>query len=306
MDFWAQHKDCILKILAGLGVFLVAMIARGIVYGDELEVEQRRNRTLAGQIRSRKIVPKKTVMQLNRAAEKLQANVAQLAGEIGFDASDEKALRQKLLTNIFRRIADLRGGGSGESPEALAARVLQNFDVNLNGTFGALRLLMRDEILDEAGERNVSVPEDGMGFQSLVSIESGDLLKYLLQLELVTRVVTDALGMEVRTKAGQRETISVEAIEDVRIDTQDQTPLPLGAGVNPQFLREYEVRITLRGSEESIINLINRLESGTPSVPIRAMRAERRPRDQIAIELRLLAIATNTSVEFAAAKETDQ
>lgn len=305
MDFWAQHKDFILKILAGLGVFLVALIARGIVYGDELEGEQARNRRLAGQIRSRKIVPKKTVAQLNRAAEALEANVGNIAAEIGFDASDEKALRLKLLSNTFRRISTLRGG-EGESPDALAARVLQNFDVNLNGTFGALRLLMRDEILDEAGERNVAVPEEGLGFQSLVSIESGDLLKYLLQLELVTRVVTDAMGMEVRTAAGKTETISVEAIEEVRIDTQDQTPLPLGSGVNPQFLREYEVRITLRGSEQSIINLINRLESGTPSVPVRALRAERRPRDQIGIELRLLAIATNTTVEFAAAKETDQ
>jgi hypothetical protein len=305
VDFWAQHKDFILKVLAGFGVFLVALIARGIVYGDELEAEQSRNRRLAGQIRSRKIVAKKTVASLNRAAEALQANVNNLAAEIGFDASDEKALRLELLTRIARYIHEIRGG-IGDSPEVMAARVQQNFDVNLNGTFGALRLLMRDEILDEAGERNVAVPEEGLGFQSLVSIESGDLLKYLLQLELVTRVVSDAMGMEVRTATGQRETISVEAIGEVRIDTADQTPHPLGSGVNPQFLREYEVRITLRGSEQSIINLVNRLESGTPSVPVRTLRAERRPRDQIEIEMRLLAVATNTSVEFEAAKETDQ
>ncbi len=37
MDFWAQHKDFVLKILAGLGVFIVAIIARRITYGDELE-----------------------------------------------------------------------------------------------------------------------------------------------------------------------------------------------------------------------------------------------------------------------------
>ena len=30
MDFWPQHKDFVLRVLAGFGVFLVALIARGI------------------------------------------------------------------------------------------------------------------------------------------------------------------------------------------------------------------------------------------------------------------------------------
>ena len=36
MDFGAQHKDFVLKVLAGFGVFLVALIARGVCYGDDL------------------------------------------------------------------------------------------------------------------------------------------------------------------------------------------------------------------------------------------------------------------------------
>ena len=40
MDFWAQHKDFVLKVLAGFAVFVVALIARGVVYGDDLEQGQ--------------------------------------------------------------------------------------------------------------------------------------------------------------------------------------------------------------------------------------------------------------------------
>jgi len=302
VDFWAQHKDFILKVLAGFGVFLVALIARGITYGEELEAAQTENRKLAGQIRSRKVVPRSKVAKAKRAAEELKQNTEALAAEIGFDASDPKALRKQLLTRVFGRMIALRGG-TGESAEQLASRILDSFDVNLNGTFGALRLRARDELLDEAGERNVLLPEDGLGFQGLVSIEAGDLLKYLLQLDLVTRVVTDALGMEVRTKAGAKETIRVTAIEEVRIDTQETTPAPLGSGANPRFLHEYEVRIGLLGDEASIIEILNRLETGSPRVPVRGMKAVKGPRNLIRIELRLLAVATNVGVPFAPSTE---
>ena len=305
MDFWAQHKDFVLKVLAGFGVFLVALIARGITFGDELEAAQSRNRKLAGQIRSRKVAPRSAVAKLNRAAEQLNANVKSLANEIGFDASDEKALRKELMTRIFRRLLDLRGR-TDESAEDLAQRVLESFDVNLNGTFGALRLRARDEIADEAGERNVMLPEEGMGFQSLVSIEAGDLLKYLLQLELITRVLSDALGMEVRTKDGRTETLRLVAIEEARIDTQEVTPAPLGSSANPQFLREYEVRVQVLGDEPAIIEFVNRLETGSPRVPIRSMKASKGPRNLIRLELRLMAMATHVGVKFAPTEEKEQ
>lgn len=305
MDFWAQHKDFILRVLAGFGVFLVALIARGIVYGDELETEQGRNRKFAGQIKSKKVISRKRVADLNRAATQLNANVESLAQDIGFDATDERKLRRTLLTRTFRRLISL-GVGDGQSPEDLARVVDENFDVNLNGTFGALRLRVRDDVLIEAGERNVALPEHGMGFAQLVSIDSGDLVKYLLQLELMTRVMTDALGMEITDReTGRKRIIRADAIEEVRIDSQDSTSPPLGSGVNPQFLREYEVRMVVRGTEETLIELINRLESGKPRVPVRAMRAELRPRGLIAIELRMLAVAVNTSVQFAAT-ETEE
>ncbi len=307
MDFWAQHKDFILKVLAGFGVFLVALIARGIVYGDDLETAQSRNKKFANQIKSKKVVPRRKVAELNRAAKQLQANVETLAKEIGWDASNERELRRALLATTFRRLIALGVGNEGDSPEDLARIVDENFDVNLNGTFGALRLRVRDDVLLEAGERNVALPEDGLGFGQLVSIESGDLLKYLLQLELMTRVLTNALGMEIRdAETGRKEMLRVEAIEEVRIDTQDTTAPPLGGGVNPQFLREYEVRMVVRGDERTILSLINQLEASRPRVPIRSMRAERRPRGMIAMELRMLAVAVNTGVDFAATEETGQ
>ena len=306
MDFWAQHKDFILKVLAGFGVFLVAVIARGIVYGDDLETAQGLNRKYANQIKSKRVVSRRKVAELTRAAKQLRANVDTLAKEIGWDASNERELRRALLATTFRRLIALGVGSEGDSPDDLARIVDENFDVNLNGTFGALRLRVRDDVLLEAGERNVALPEDGLGFGQLVSIDSGDLLKYLLQLELMTRVLTNALGMEIRNpETGRKEMLRVEAIEEVRIDTQDTAP-PLGGGVNPQFLREYEVRMVVRGDERTIIALINQLEASNPRVPIRSMRAERRPRGMIAMELRMLAVAVNTGVAFAATEETGQ
>ncbi|MEM8884850.1 MAG: hypothetical protein AAGD14_12325 [Planctomycetota bacterium] len=304
MDFWAQHKDFILRVLAGLGVFVVALIARGIVHGDDLQTSRVANKRAVSQIKREKVAPRGTVSELRNAAEDLQSNVSLIANEIGFDAGDERKLQRELLRRIFERIIRVREL-DGDSAEVRAERVQNAMAININGAFGALRLLMRDEILDEAAERNVAVPEDGMGFANLVSIEAGDLTKYLLQLELVTRVVTDALGMEMTTASGRKRQVRVAAIEEVRIDSDQTTASPI-PGANPQYLREYKVRIRVRGGEAAIVELFNRLESESPRVAIRGLKAERRPRDMIDLELELLAIAVDPSVDFTVTEEEQQ
>jgi hypothetical protein len=121
----------------------------------------------------------------------------------------------------------------------------------------------------------------------------------------VTRIVSDALGMPVRRADGGMDTLRLAAIEEVRIDTQDATPAPL-PGANPQFLQEYEVRVTLLGDEASIIELMNRLETESPRVPIRGIKAQRGPRELIRLELRLLAVATNVGVPYAPSSEENK
>ncbi|MHC4452517.1 MAG: hypothetical protein ACYS0E_20635, partial [Planctomycetota bacterium] len=272
MDFWAQHKDFILKVLAGFGVFLVALIARSVVQGDDLEKAESKNKSAASQIRRRAVIPKPTVAKLRRAADMLAANTATVAAEFGFDATDEKALQRLLLERVFDRIVKARE--LTDDPKEMARRVQQALAVNLNGAFGALRLRLREEMVDEAAERNVTFPEDGLGFGQLVSLESADLTKYLLQLELVSRIVHDCLGMKVVQK-GKSTTLSISAIEEVRIDSADETS-PAIAEANPAFLREYVVRFRLRGKEAAILELLNRLEEPQygPRVTIRAMKAE--------------------------------
>ena len=85
MDFWAQHKDFILKVLAGVGVFLVALIARGITYGDELENEQARTGKLKNEISSKKIPKPAEIRELNAIAAQLQQNADSLAGQVGWN-----------------------------------------------------------------------------------------------------------------------------------------------------------------------------------------------------------------------------
>ncbi len=302
MDFWAQHKDFILKILAGFGVFMVALIARGIVHGDDLENAEASNSRLARSLRNKKVVSTQLVGRTRKAAGTLQEHVQSLASEIGFDASDEKALQRKLLERILTRIVEVRE--LDDDPIEAARRIQEAISINLNGAFGALRLRLRDEMADEMAERSVATPADGLGFQNLVSIETGDLTKYLLQLELVSRVVTDAVGMQVRGVDGKSGTVKFQSIDEVRIDTEVTTPDPI-PGANRQYLREYLVRFRLRGSESAILELVNRLENETPRVPIRFLKAERRARDMIDFEIHLLAVAINPNVVFAAQEEQD-
>jgi len=301
VDFWAQHKDFILKVLAGFGVFLVALIARGVVLGDDLEQAEQRNQRDSAKIRREKVVPRSTVTQLKRAAEKLEENTAALAEDVGFVATDERALQRRLLERVFERIVKARG--LTDDPVEAARRVQEALAVNLNGAFGALRLRLREEMLDEASERNVRVPEEGLGFGQLVSIESADLTKYLLQLELVSRVVHDCLGMDVR-RGTKTMTVAMTGIEEVRIDSQDETPPPI-PGAHPAFLREYVVRFKLRGKEPAIIELFNRLGDPKygPRVPIRETDVTRLDRDILDVDLRLVAAAVNPKVSFTEPKE---
>jgi hypothetical protein len=304
VDFWAQHKDFILKVLAGFGVFLVALIARGVVLGDDLERAESRGSTFASKVRRNDVVSPAKVSELNRAAEQLDAQTERLATEIGWDATDERALQRRLLERVLERIVEARD--LPDDPKELAGRVQQSLAVNLNGAFGELRLRLREEMLDEAAERSVGVPEDGLGFGSLVSIEPVDLTKYLLQLELVSRVTHAALGMEIR-RGGKTMTVAMNQIAEVRIDTQDETPPPI-PGANPNLLREYVVRFRLRGNEVAVLELLNRLDDPKygPRVPIRALKAERRERDLVDLELRLVAVAVQPDAAYTVSSEAKE
>jgi len=89
VDFWAQHKDFVLKILLGFGVFLVALIARGISYGDNVDLAKRENKAAAGKIRNTKIASLTAIGQLEADAARLAANAQAITKEIGWNATDE-------------------------------------------------------------------------------------------------------------------------------------------------------------------------------------------------------------------------
>jgi len=287
VDFWAQHKDFILKILAGVGVFLVALIARSITYGDELEQEQAKNARLAQSIRSTQVAKPSEIQDLKNDADRLQANAKAIVGQIGWDVADYDRLEEKLLERILRD-TKVYAQQSEENVKRRAEDFRAALREDLNGGFGQLRLFVRDELVTEAKERNIKVPTEGTGFESVTGVEPDELMQYLLQLELVARVVRDAIDAR------------VDGIDEVKITTSSGTRhdevIP---GANPDFIQQYEVTVTVTGSTTAIRAILNQLGEA-PCPPLVGIRASRvnRPENHLSVELVLLATAANPDIDF--------
>jgi hypothetical protein len=289
VDFWAQHKDFVLKVLAGLGIFLVALIARGIAFGEDLEQQKGRNASLENDLRRIRLASPETTRQLTANTEKLRKNAVELTRQLGFNAGNED-LESVLIRRTLSYLRRYRG--APESQVAMEADGYRaDMSANLNGGFGQLRLTARDELREEANESNVRF-EESIGFENVVSIESSeDLRKYLLQLELVTRVVR--LLIDAR----------VDLIEDLDISTtQRDATIP---DANPEFLQEHAVTIVFVSSVKALDQVVNRLASSEPAVPWREVNMERvqRPPDHLRVTLKLLALVANPDVPFAAPEE---
>ncbi|MHC4547194.1 MAG: hypothetical protein ACYTEZ_00320 [Planctomycetota bacterium] len=283
MDFWAQHKDFVLKVLAGFGVFLVALIARGITYGDELENAAKRNSTLSAKIRRMKIAGIGNISALESNAAELKGNASAILDEIGWNAADE-GLELKLVERALRNMRRFRNQGDAAVAEEAQLRRAAIRD-DTNGGFGQLRLMVRDDMLEEAGEKNIALGA-GIGFESVIQLDDEELLKYLLQLELASRLVRYAIDAR------------VDSLEGIRITERAKREVIPGA--NPEFLREYPVLISFRASQKETAQILNRLENESPRVPLRSLRVDRetRPPDTLRVELTTLAVAANPEVPF--------
>jgi len=289
VDFWAQHKDFVLKVLAGFGVFLVALLARSITYGDELEDATRQNKALAIKIKRMKIGGLNKIQELETNAGRLRANTAVFADEIGWREDDN--LVSKLLERTLGNMRRFRDQGDTAIAEE-ARRRRQAIRDDTNGGFGQLRLMVRDDMLEEANEKNISL--GAIGFESVVQLDDSELLKYLLQLEVASRLVRYAIDARVDT------------LEEIRITERAKREVIPGA--NPEFLREYAVTIRFKGSQVATAEIINKLETSKPRVPVHSMRADRqeRPADTLAVELTVLAVASNPDVPFVLKEEDGQ
>jgi hypothetical protein len=287
VDFWAQHKDFILKILAGVGVFLVALIARSITYGDELEKEQAANRSLAGKIRALQVAKKSEIQELQKDAERLEANARALTGQIGWDLSDDR-LEQKLLRRIVGYTREYARQGD-DAIQRAAEDFRSGIQQDINGGFGRLRLMVSRDLVEEAKEKGVKVDKDreGVGFAAVVDMAEDELLQYLLQLELVARVSRAAIDAR------------VDSFDSVGIATSKGRE-PVIPGANPKFLEQYEVTVGFTASQDAARAVLNRLEEDAPHVPITGLvlRRVKRPVDHLSVELTLLAIAANPDVDF--------
>jgi hypothetical protein len=282
VDFWAQHKDFVLKVLLGFGVFLVALIARGITYGDEVDVARKANSGAAAKIRRTKIASLTAISQLEADAARLAANAQAITKEIGWNAADD-ALELKLIQRTLSYMRRYQGEGARELA-AEADRRRQAIRDDTNGGFGQLRLMVRDDMLEEAGEKNIDL--GSIGYENLVQFDDSELLKYLLQLELAARVVRYAIDAR------------VDSLEGVRITERAKREVVPGA--NKEFLQEYAVQVSFTSGQKAALDVLNRLERDLPRAPLRAFQAERaaRPADHIVVELTVMAVAANPEVPF--------
>lgn len=295
MDFWAQHKDFILKILAGVGVFLVALIARSITYGDELENAQAANKTLVAKIRALKVAPQSEIQELQADADRLEANARALTGQIGWDLSDRR-LEQKLL----RRVVGYTREYARQGDDAIQ-RAVEDFrsgiQQDINGGFGRLRLRITQDLVDEAREKGIKVEKDreGIGFGAVTEMAEDELRMYLLQLELVTRVARAAIDAR------------VDSFDEVRITTSRGRE-PVIPGANPAFLQQYEVTVAFTASQDAARAVLNRLEEEAPHVPIAGLSVSRvrRPADHVSVELVLFAVAADPDAAFAEEKTEER
>jgi len=297
MDFWAQHKDFVLRVAAGFAVFLVALIARGIMYGDELEDAQKSNRALKGRIAGMKIARNRDIGWLLKDKQTLQENSAAIAGQIAFSGTPEQ-LQPLLIRRTLAYLREFREDPEGGTSRLeRAVRMMQEaLRIDLNGGFSQLRLRVAESMRDEAQELDIGVPDKGgFGFEHATRISESDLERYLLQLELGTRIVRYCIDAR------------IDAIEDVRATKAVGEVI---RGANPEFMREFEVYIRFRASQEAAVKVLGRLDLESPAAPDRHLSIRRldRPRNHVEVALTSLAIAINLdeNLPFVAPKKEER
>ncbi len=288
MEFWAQHKDFVLKILAGVGVFLVALIARGVVYGDELEIEMAENVRKTGEIRARNLLKTGDIDSLNRNAEALEANIEDLSNQIGWDLrrSDFDLVLIRRSLSYLRRFQGEGADKSGLDAEAQTYRELIRAD--LDGGFGQLRHNVKDDLVEEANEKGVRLGA-GLGYSQISSIEEDELNGYLMQLELAARIVRYCIDAR------------VDSIDEIRLDKKPKEAIQ---GANPNFFQEYAVDFFIVGEQEDIGQSLGRLQKLRPNPPLKLVQLTRlkKPRDHVKAQVTVLACAIDPDAPFAEEK----
>lgn len=276
MDFWAQHKDFVLKVMAGLAVFLVALIARGVVYGDDLEQEQGKNGKIARDVKNMKIADVRTIKELEADTKRLHKNAEAIIKQIGHLGTAEE-IELKLIERVLGYLRRYRDDPSLIAREARAKRA--EIVASPPSGFGTLRGQVNDELGEEASEKNIRI-EGGFGFQNVSQVDRGQIEKYLLQLELVARVMRYCIDQG----------SNVKAIEEVRIEMKAQVAV---SGANPEFIREYPVRIRFKSTLGAAMDVLRRLNDESPAVGLRSLIIDRpkRSRDQVVVEITVLATA---------------
>lgn len=231
-DFWARHKSFVLKILAGLGVCLLAWIVGSSLTEKDMDAYESSIGRLRRQIQETKAPPVAAASAYEQAGDRLSERILFLANRMG-DLRTGVDLRNGLV----RELLDLAGKRTPQNE----ADFLRRAEVRPESCLQGLVAFFADSIRSEAARRNVVV-DDGLGFDNLQH-EAGHLVRYLMSLKTI--VTTIRLAME----EGATEIVQIAI-----------APPPGGRFLAEEtFVSQFPVRLELRGPSAVLLRILDRL-----------------------------------------------
>ena len=274
-SIWQRHRTFILKILAGLGVCLLAYIIGSSLSDSDIDSMKLQIEGEARKVKNSPVHSPETARELSAASETLRNRLQFLAARVGETRAGED-LRVGLLSDLLIVVGKNTPGTlseylkeSRQSPKGCLRRILDDAEKTL---------------LADAGLKNVLV-ERGLGFER-VDMEAGQLDRYLLTLKLILSAVR--IGID-------------EGAFEIR---QIGILTPPGRFEGEEtFLRQYPVTVTYRGPSATLFRILEKLNAPEHFRTVQALRRlqkdrQEREEDVMVMELELVALRVLPEAEF--------
>lgn len=275
-SIWQQHRTFILKILGGLGVCLLIYIVWSSVSGPGVERITAGSKLAARDIGQIDVPSSEAEDAVAERARILAARIEYTGQRIGETRTGDD-LRDSLIREILKRI--------GRDDEEKVRSVLTTARRTPLGTMTELIDETREHLITKAGYQNVLIDED-LGFATL-DLEAAELPRYLLTL----RLIIDFCHIAIEERVYEVRQIGI-------------SPPPIGRFQGEEaFVREYPLNVQFRGSSESVLRVIARLNRPDAMIPIAGVRrigrdrSDRNP-DTILADMDLLALRVDTQADL--------
>jgi hypothetical protein len=253
-ELWQRFRTFWTPVLWGLGVFLAGLIVVHVLTRDP-EAGQRRNASLASDLKGRAAASRAQIAATSANADALASRAVALASRVdqrgggGGDPEQRDLVRAAVSEAITA--AFLRGGGveGFDGDASAAAEAKARADRAIEESLALLRTQdpnvgysrLQDEVVSELATRanraDVDVEAEEFGLSAITSVDRASLPQRLLNLALIARVVDEAI------RAG------VRSVDRVTLDV-------VGVGDDP-FLSEWGVEVTMTGEPAALARVLD-------------------------------------------------